>query len=178
MESSRGEGVEVFVTELTCVSVHTCASSSGPAAVVYRRLDGPLHVAERQRPRQLLHPLPDSSGRPAGHGPARAQLSLSVGDRGPGQRRGGLSPKRTPAMGAVALQDKFLLDFFSTNAQFQHVFDSMSQAVAVGEWPQVAGDSHLRVVTSGLDPLAEMSDERITCVGVQWSILPPPPHNS
>lgn len=84
---------------LTCVPVHACASSSGLAAVVHSRLDGPFHVAERQRPRQLLHPLPDIPGGPVGHGPAGAQLSLPVGDRGPGQRCGGLSHKHTSAMG-------------------------------------------------------------------------------
>lgn len=66
----------------------------GAAAALHSRLDGSFHVAQRQRPRQLLHPLPDRSGGPAGNRPAGAQLLLPVAHRGPRQRRGGLSGSR------------------------------------------------------------------------------------
>lgn len=58
---------------------------------MYCRLDGSLHVAEWQRPRQFFHSLPDCSGWPAGHCPAGSQLSFPVADRRPGQRCGRLT---------------------------------------------------------------------------------------
>ena len=69
-------------------------SLPGVAVVVYFRLDGALHVAERQRPRQFFHPLPDRSGWPVGHCPAGSQLPLPVAHRRPGQRRGRLRQQR------------------------------------------------------------------------------------
>lgn len=85
------EDVEFYMCRKFPVSESVHAGPAGSAAAVRSRLDGSLHVAQRQRPRQLLHPLPDGSGGPAGHGAAGAQLPLPVAHRRPGQRRGGLS---------------------------------------------------------------------------------------
>lgn len=77
----------------------------GAAAALHCRLDGPLHVAERQGPRQLLHPVPDGAGGPAGHRPAGPQLPLPVGHRGPGQRRGRLRAGLKTPVGGVSGMD-------------------------------------------------------------------------
>lgn len=136
----------MFFGELTCVL--SVPPPSGLAAPVHSGLDGPLHVAERQRPGQLLHPLPDGSGGPAGHGPAGLQLPLLVGHWGQGQRCRGLIPLPHPlpcsgrhmsAMGPgpcaviagvvlsppqMQLEDTFLLlVFLSTNGRDQRVCD-------------------------------------------------------
>lgn len=65
-----------------------CVAGVHPA--LHSGLDGALDVAPWEGPGQLLHPLPDRAGGPAGHRPPGPQLPLPVGHRGPGQRRGRL----------------------------------------------------------------------------------------
>lgn len=60
-----------------------CLAGVPPAE--YSRLDGPLNVEVWERPGQFLHPVPDSSGGPAGHGSPGLELPLPLGNRGPGQ---------------------------------------------------------------------------------------------
>lgn len=70
---------------------------------MYSRLDGALNMEEWQRPRQFLHPLPDSAWGLFGHRPAGTQLSLPVAHRRSGQRRGRLNRATSPSLMPLSL---------------------------------------------------------------------------
>ena len=63
-------------------------AAPGADPAVPGRLDGALDVGAGHGPGQLLHPLPDGPGRPAGHGLPGTLLPRALAHRGPRHGRG------------------------------------------------------------------------------------------
>ncbi|XP_063111560.1 solute carrier family 41 member 2 isoform X2 [Cavia porcellus] len=70
---------------------------NGVCLAVDCRLDGPPLLEEGKGPGQLLHPLPDRAGGPAGHGFVSLKLPLPVAHWRSRWRRGGLGSPAGPA---------------------------------------------------------------------------------